>query len=305
MFLSKKNLLVALFSLPILSCGPASEYVNVKVITPIGMNEKFHELKDELMPENFMVVTKCTQRNLMIGYRDIVSNQLFGKKFSIQLTVGTSYPLANPSDILKNATLLEPLIVPILKGRTVDMGMLGAVYDPIDNLSINELDVETANTADGICDSLETTGSTAGNTSYSVNGHKTFNPSDSADTVTLDVGVANTNVSTITVPAPPSTPGSFVCPAVFSSINDCTIRDYVSFSISPQVNKTEIRYLFNDGALTIRHQIKNSGFTQAIVARFLPVTLFVGSNGYLITESTPSASAFNDQFSYPATFTKY
>lgn len=134
--------LILLFNL--LSCAPASEYVKVKIITPIGMGKKFQNLSEDILNFNMNPAT-CTQSQLYVGTSDgIQSDRLYNKKIKMSSQVGAcTYGII---DCLQTkSTLNEPIEILVLKGKPVDIGIIGAFYLPYDTYPADgTCDVETA-----------------------------------------------------------------------------------------------------------------------------------------------------------------
>lgn len=173
-----------LLCLNLLACGPASEYVTVKIITPIGMGKKFRNISEDLMSFNMNPVS-CSQSQLFVGTNDgVESERLYNKKVQLtSLTSGCTSGQANVIDCMQNySSLAAPIEIQVLKGKLVDIGLIGAFYLPQDTTP-----------ADGICDVVD---GSVSRENYSLVGHSIVNISE-PQTVTLNTFVLKAYQSTV------------------------------------------------------------------------------------------------------------
>jgi hypothetical protein len=192
-----RNLFLLPLVLTLFSCGSNSDYVNVSVITPFGMNKKFHNLSKEILnlsgTQSLLAPNYCLQGQVMAGTNEEAgNNRVFTKKIKLLTDANVDCSALNTGECIQaNSFIPEPITIQVKKGIEVDIGILGVLYNPFDALP-----------ADNICDTLTGTNPPASG-STAINGHKVVNISDPS-TTTLPIW------ATYTYPAAaPSAP--FAC----------------------------------------------------------------------------------------------
>ena len=174
----------SLFVLPLVftlfSCGPSSDYVNVSVITPFGMKNKFHNLSEEIFnvsgASHLLNPNYCEQGEIRIGTNETVGDhRVFTKKIKILSDTTSSCSISASECIIDHSIIPEPIVIQVKKGQPVEFGILGAYYSPVDTFP-----------SDGICDTAVSP--SQGNSNYSLIGHQEVNLS-SPTTITLPIWV--------------------------------------------------------------------------------------------------------------------
>jgi hypothetical protein len=198
-----------LLSLPLLSCGKSSEYVNVRIITPIGMGKKFQNISEDILHFN-MNPASCMQTQLFVGTSDgIESDAIFNKKISLRSQTSGCSPGGYINCLQNFSTLDTPIEINVLKGKAVDIGIVGAAYLPQDS------------DADGICD-VDAGSESVEN--YSLIGHSVVNLSES-QSLSLNTWVLQAYQS------PTPAPGSYSCMGTY-----CSNKDLIHIESTDQDN---------------------------------------------------------------------
>jgi len=215
-----------------------------------------------------------------------VSNQILSKQpiyLSTQLTVSTS--LCNSGNILGSSgttnndygvTCLQapysyidgPLQVAVPNGVPVDIGIVGAYYDPFDILGDND----TNAIPDGVCDQLVAPGGSVSRKSFTLFGHTTVTPNPSTS-VTLPVNILEAN---------PPNPFTYTITGISSQ------HDWVQLDFPAGPTLVTVGYLQNpDGTYAINQQVNPATApTKVYVPSIFPLQLtFLSTNLYQYTAS--------------------
>ncbi len=262
-----KSLSTLMLSVILLSCGPASDYVDVKIITPFGMGKEFHQLNQELFHQNensFLLNTVyCEQSDIFVGTDEVVNgDKIYTKKVPIKSNLAANCSSSGtPSACISSSSVMPNITIPVKKGQLVDIGILGAYYNAVDTMP---------NLPDGICDRVL---SSAANPSLSLVGHQTVNLNDPVN-ISLPVWV---------MPAYPTTsPSPFPTP---SNCVGCAAKDYLKITVNTSNMVTcrvgVVEYFKDANSDNIVHQtlytggVNNGGTNNYIyyVPHFLPMLI--------------------------------
>lgn len=273
------------------ACGPASDQVTVTLLTPFGKGRAFHELSRSFFSSGVQEVsllntTYCLEDQIVVGVNNGVGGtQFITKKVRLKLQ---SIPIPpnctsnNPAGCLSNYSYLEePIEIPVPKGMTVEVGLTGPAYNPVDFDS------------DGICDPILST-NTYANESVSLVGHQTINISEN---------------SVISLPIWVTEPYQASLPTIlFGNANN----DFLKISVNAQHALKSIDYLKDSiTQVFVHHELDTffssipndtstgSLFYTFIVPRIFPFTLNFSNNTSYTFQNINSTYSYIDQTQNP------
>jgi hypothetical protein len=239
---SFSSVLIYLGVVVLFGCGPASNQVTLSIKPFVQAQQSFHNLSKDLFLTTTVGVGTCRQTELRLGLNldpkpeggDGGTTTDF-LTYPIELNSETTNPVTSVADmtgLLSNHSTGSAIQVLVPRGKTVEVGVVGTAYNPIDS------------NTDGVCDRQTATLDAAEN--YSIIGHTRVTATTNID-LSLNTWVVPANlVATIVTPTP-GTPGSgsFNCPDP-NNRDLCSYRDIVKVSSSnPSALKLiSVQYFF-------------------------------------------------------------